>query len=454
MTDKENFPLLQNIFLAILLVFSTSISAYAGNVKKIDITGSQRIEPSTIATYMNVGVGDTIDGGTTDRILKNLFATGLFADVSVDEHNGVIEVNVVENPVISEIAFEGNKSVADEELLAEIQMRPRQVYTRTKVQSDTSRLYQIYRRQGRFSVSIEPKVIRRDQNRVDLIFEINEGGITKVESIRFVGNKHYDDGKLRGEISTKERAWYRFISNDDRYDPDRLAYDQELLRNFYLSKGYADFQVLSATAELSNNKKGFFITITVEEGERYKVTGVEFVSAIGKLDTSLLQDSVEVEINDWYNANDVRDSITSITDTLGDMQYAFVNVVPDIRKNDEDRTIVVVFRIDETPRAFVERINFNGNIRTLDKVLRREMELVEGDPFNRSKLADSERKLRNLDFFDLVNVDVKKGSAPDKTILDVDVQEKSTGELSIGAGFSSSDGPLADLRVRERNLLG
>lgn len=454
MSGNKNLMSIRTVLWAFAFIILSSLPAHAAKIQKIEIAGSQRVEPSTIAAYMDVRVGDTIDGYTTDRILKNLFATGLFADVAVEERGGIITVNIIENPVISEIAFEGNKNVTDEELLSEIQMRPRQVFTRTKVQSDTSRLYQIYRRQGRFSVSIEPKVIQRDQNRVDLVFEINEGDITKVESIRFVGNQNYDDSKLRSEISTKESAWYRFISNDDRYDPDRLAYDQELLRNFYLSQGYADFQVLSATAELSNDKKGFYITFTVEEGERYKVTGTEFVSAIESLDTSLLQDSVEVDVGDWYNADDVRDSISSITNTLGDMQYAFVNGSPDIRKNATERTIVVVFRIDETPKAFVERINFNGNIRTLDKVLRREMLIVEGDPFNRTKLSESERNLRNLDFFELVNVDVKGGSAPDKTVIDVDVQEKSTGELSIGAGFSSSDGPLADLRIRERNLLG
>ena len=426
----------------------------AQRVKKIEIMGSQRVEESTIASYMDLKTGDNIDSVTTDRVLKNLFATGLFSDVKVANKDGVVQIQVIENPVVNRIAFEGNDEIEDEELLAEIQLRQRQVFTRTKVQSDVSRLYQIYRRQGRFSVDIQPKIIRLDQNRVDLVFEIQEGDITEIESIRFVGNSGYSDSKLRSVISTKESAWYRFLSNSDRYDQDRLSYDQELMRNFYLSQGYADFQILSSVAELSNNKEDFFITFTIEEGERYTISSTEIESGIRNLDIEPLKDSLQLEAGDWYDADKVKLSIEKMTDALGDMQFAFVDIRPDIRKDRENKKIDLVFVINETPRVFVERINVNGNIRTLDKVLRREMELVEGDPFNRTKLSKSERNIRNLDFFENVEVDVQQGSAPDKTVVDINVQEKSTGELSLGAGFSSSDGPLADISIRERNLLG
>lgn len=440
--------------LAALQLCTTSSFAYAETLRNIVINGTERVEPSTVSSYMDVKVGDELDAGANDRVLKSLFATGLFADVKVSGAGGVMTVDIVENPLINEIAFEGNEKIEDKDLLAEIQLRQRQVFTRTKVQSDVTRLYQIYRRQGRFSVVIEPKVIRLDQNRVNLVFEIQEGDVTKVEGIRFVGNKSYDDSKLRGQISTKESAWYRFMTSDDRYDPDRLAYDQEMLRNFYLSQGYADFQILSAVAELSPDKKGFYITVTVEEGERYKVSKVDFISDLKNFDANTLKQYVKFDVNDWYDADKVKDSVSSVTDALGDLQYAFVDVKPDIRKNKEAHTLDVVFLISETPRVFVERINVNGNIRTLDKVVRREMEVVEGDPFSRTKLAKSEKNIRNLDFFDTVKVDVKQGSAPDRTVVDVDVQEKSTGEVSIGAGFSSTDGPLADLRLTERNFLG
>ncbi|MGH1376774.1 MAG: outer membrane protein assembly factor BamA [Alphaproteobacteria bacterium] len=442
---------------SLMLLATTSLSAEAiaaQTIKKIEISGAQRIEESTIASYMDMKPGDKLKADSTDEIVKGLFATGLFADVRVVEENGIVKVDVIENPLINEIVFEGNDEIGDEELLAEVQLRARQVFTRTKVQSDVARLYQVYRRQGRFSASIQPKIIRLDQNRVNLVFEVQEGDITKVESIRFIGNKSYDDDKLRSTISTKESAWYRFLNNNDRYDPDRLHFDQELLRDFYFSQGYADFQILSAVAELSNDKDNFFLTFTVEEGVRYKVESTEVVSHIRDFDASVLNKNISIDAGDWYDADRVKRDVSKITDHLGDLQYAFVDVRPDVRKNKEEGTIVVSFTVNETPRAFVERINVNGNVRTLDKVIRREMELVEGDPFNRSKLAKSERGIQNLDFFETTNVEVSQGSAPDKTVIDVTVQEKSTGELSIGAGFSSSDGPLADLRIRERNFLG
>ncbi len=446
---------LLTLFLAVsVLMISSSLSYAASSVRSIEVEGAQRIEASTIQSYMNLQVGDPIDVSSTDRVLKTLFATGLFADVKVQNNNGVIKIKVVENPIISEIAFEGNDDLDDEALLAEIQLRPRQVFTRTKVQSDVTRLHQVYRRQGRFSASVQPKIIRLDQNRVNLVFEVEEGDITRVESIRFVGNRKYDDDKLRSVISTKETAWYRFISNNDRYDPDRLSFDQDLLREYYFSQGYADFQILSAVAELSDDKDSFFITLSMDEGERYKFANIGFLSQIRDFDPETLSQSVTFETGDWYNADKLKTSIEKMTDQMGDLQYAFVDIKPDIKKDRENRTISVTFIVNETPRVFVERINVNGNIRTLDKVVRRELLLVEGDPFNRSRLEKSENNVRNLNFFENVDVEVSQGSAPDKTILDINLEEKSTGELSLGAGFSSSDGPLADFRIRERNLLG
>ncbi|GJL84848.1 MAG: outer membrane protein assembly factor BamA [Micavibrio sp.] len=438
-----------------LSILLTPAAAYAAaTIKEVRIEGTERVEPATVMSYMDLQVGDTAERADLDRALKSLFGTGLFADVSLDLQGNILLVDLIENPVINEIAFEGNDRIEDEELLSEIQLRPRQVFTRTKVQSDVSRLYQIYRRNGRFSINIEPKVIRLDQNRVNLVFEIQEGDVTNVKSIRFVGNKHFDDSKLRSEITTSETAWYKFISTDDRYDPDRLAFDQELLRRFYLAQGYADYNLISAVAELSDDKDDFFITFTVDEGDRYKVKSTGIDANLRNFDPASLKETIEIEAGDWYDADLVQETVDKLTDALGDLQYAFVSVRPDISRNREDNTVDIVFQVSETPRVFVERINVNGNMRTLDEVVRRELLLDEGDPYNRSKLARSEQNIRNLDFFENVTVDVSQGSAPDKTVVDVDVSEKSTGELSIGAGFSTSDGPLADLRIRERNLLG
>lgn len=442
-------------FLLVLVICGVAVPAMAQAVlERIDIQGAQRIEESTILSYIDLQPGDAVDRAALDKALKRLFSTGLFADVALRQNGGTLVVDILENPVVNEIAFEGNSQIEDSELQSEIQIRQRQVFTRTKVQSDVTRLYQVYRRNGRFSVNIEPKVIKLDQNRVNLVFEIQEGNVTKVESIRFVGNKHFDDSRLRSEISTKEDVWYRFLSSDDRYDPDRLAFDQELMRRFYLSQGYADFNLVSANAELSNERDRFYITFTLNEGERYKVGDVKLDSALRGFDAEVLRSDVNIATGHWYNANLVQESVDHITDALGDRQYAFADVRPDIQRNRADKTVDIVFKISESPRVFVERINVNGNVRTLDKVVRREFLLVEGDPFNKSKLARSEQRIRNLDFFETVDIVIRPGSAPDKTIIDVDVSEKSTGELSVGAGFSTSDGPLADFSIRERNLLG
>lgn len=455
MMNKSRMLRALGLVLTMAVVAVIPVRAWAETVSRIEVSGSERIEEATVVSYMDLKPGDPLDEIAVDRALKSLFSTGLFADVKVvDAGGGVVKVSVSENPIVNQISFEGNDKIEDDELLGEIQLRPRQVFTRTKVQSDLSRLNQVYRRQGRFSVNIEPKVIRLDQNRVDLVFEIDEGDVTEVKTIRFVGNKRFDDDKLRSVISTKQAAWYRFLSSDDRYDEDRLSYDQELLRNYYLSRGYADFSVVSATAELSPDKKSFFLTFTIEEGDRYKVAGTSIVSELRNFDTNALQDSINFSTGDWYDADKVKETVSAMTDYLGDLQYAFVNVKPDIQKDREKKEVLVVFTVSETPPVFVERVNINGNVRTMDKVLRREIEVVEGDPFNRSKVAKSEQNIKNLDYFENVKLDVKQGSAPDKTVIDVDVQEKSTGELSIGAGFSSTDGPLADFRIRERNLLG
>ncbi|MGB4057849.1 MAG: outer membrane protein assembly factor BamA [Alphaproteobacteria bacterium] len=454
MRNTKRNRLLGLILGAFLLFVQAHTASAQGVLRDVQIKGNERVETATVLSYMDIKAGDPMTRERLDSTLKGLFATGLFADVALNQQGDVLQVTVVENPVINEIAFEGNDKIKDEDLLGEIQLRPRQVFTRTKVQSDVSRLYQVYRQSGRFSVNIEPKVIRLDQNRVNLVFEIEESGVTTVKKISFVGNKHFDDSRLRSEISTKESAWYRLLSSDDRYDPDRLAFDQEMLRKFYLSQGYADFRIMSAVAELSDDRDNFFITFTVEEGDRYKVGNVSIDSKIRNFDAAQLNDQLVLKKGDWYDADVVQEIVDGITDELGDSQYAFVTVRPDVRRNREAKIVDVVFQVNETPRVFVERINVVGNVRTQDKVLRREMLLVEGDPFNKSKLARSEQNIRDLDFFETVDVKAKPGSAPDKSVIDIDVAEKSTGELSVGAGFSTNDGPLADFRIRERNLLG
>ncbi|MBL6957611.1 MAG: outer membrane protein assembly factor BamA [Rhodospirillales bacterium] len=423
-------------------------------VSEIVVEGAQRIEPGTVRSYLLIQEGDTFDRRRIDRSLKSLFATGLFADVSLREDGTRLIVKVVENPVINRIAFEGNKRIEDDELDAEISLRPRVIYTRTKVQNDVKRILTLYRRNGRFAAAVEPKVIQQPQNRVDLVFEINEGKLTEVRNVRFIGNREFSDTRLQEVIRTRESRWYRFLSSDDTYDPDRLTLDRELLRRFYLEEGYADFRVVSAVAELTPDRKDFFITFTMEEGSRYTFGDVDIVAQLKDLNPENLRQEIEIEKGDWYNSEEVEKAIDVLTTAVGTLGYAFVDVRPRINRNRETKTINLTVEIGEGPRVFVERIDINGNVRTADKVVRREVRLVEGDAFNASKLRRSKKNVQDLNFFEKVNVEQIPGSAADKTVVKVDVEEKSTGSLSLGAGFSTTNGALADIGIRERNLLG
>lgn len=433
---------------------TVELAQNSGSVREIIIEGMQRIEPGTVKSYLLIREGDAFDAARIDRSLKSLFATGLFADVTLRRRGETLVVSVVENPVINRIAFEGNREVTNEDLDAEVALRPRVIYTRTKVQNDVKRILGIYRASGLFAATVEPKVIQLPQNRIDLVFEINEGEPTEISNIRFVGNREFSDSRLRGVIRTKETTWWRFFSSDDKFDPDRLTFDRELLRRFYLSDGFADFRVVSAVAELTPDRKDFFITYTMEEGARYQFGKVDVLVRLRDLKVEDIADAVDIDEGDWYDVEKVNKAIVALTNRIGELSYAFVDVRPRINRDRENKTIGIVFEINEGARVFVERIDISGNVRTQDDVVRREFRLVEGDAFNSAKLRRSRQRIQNLGFFEKVNVERLPGSAPDKTVLKVDVEEKSTGQLSFGAGFSSTNGVLGDIGVTENNFLG
>ncbi|MEJ0071677.1 MAG: outer membrane protein assembly factor BamA [Pseudomonadota bacterium] len=428
--------------------------AISARVEQIRIEGSQRIEPDTIRSYLTLKVGDNFDPVEIDKSLKTLFATGLFADVTIGRQGGDLMVRVVENPIINRIAFEGNSKLEDKTLLDEVQLRPRVVYTRTKVQNDVKRILDLYRRNGRFAATVEPKVIQLPQNRVDLVFEIHEGSRTGISRITFIGNKQFGDGELRGAIQTVESRWFRFLSNDDSYDPDRVTYDRELLRRFYLKNGYADFKVLSAVAELAPDQGSFYLTFTIDEGERYKFGKIDVSSTLKNLDVDVLRSQLQTAEGDWYDAEKIDDTIKRLTDQVGNLGYAFVEVEAVVKRDRTSRTIGLTYEIREGPKVFVERIDITGNVRTLDKVVRREFRLVEGDAFNTAKLRRSQQRIRNLGFFKKVDVNNVAGSTPDKTVIQVNVEEQSTGEITVGAGYSTSESVIGEVTLRERNLLG
>ena len=445
---------------SVLMLSVVGSSVHAQNIgsgdpiQEIRVEGNQRIEPETIRSYMQINPGDPFDAEKIDQALKNLFATGLFADVNLRRDGNALVVAVKENPIINKLAFEGNKRIDDDALNAEVQLRPRVVYTQTRVQQDVKRILDLYRRSGRFAATVEPKIIKLDQNRVNLVFEIHEGDITYVRRIDFVGNKVFSDSDLRDVILTRIHHWYLFLTNADAYDPDRLTVDKEQLRQFYLTEGYADFRVVSAVAELSPEQDAFFITFNVEEGERYKFGKIDIKTTLKGLNPDTLRGDVTTKEGDWYDASKVQDTVKALSDRLGNLGYAFVDVRPRIDRDAKKRILTLTYDIQEGPKVYVERIDISGNVRTQDKVIRREFRLAEGDAFSTEKMDRTQQRLKNLDFFESVDISEAPGSTPDKTIIKVKVQEKSTGSLSFGAGFSTSDGPLGTVGVQERNLLG
>ena len=398
--------------------------------------------------------GVTITESDLDDSLKRLFETGLFADVAVRREGSEVVVRIVENPIINRIAFEGNLRIDDDILRDEITLRPRVVYTRSRVQADLLRIIEIYRSSGRFAARVVPKVVQLPQNRVNLIFEIHEGSPTEVRRITFIGNTRFSDGELRDAIQTRESGFFSFFSGGDLYDPDRLAFDRELLRRKYLNAGYADIRVVSAVAELTPDQDAFFITFTLEEGERYRFGKIGVASALRDLDVKPLEAAVEIAEGDLYSAADIEEAVSALTDAAGRAGYAFVDVRPRTERDRDNRLIGLTFEIEEGPRVFIERIDIRGNLRTEDRVIRREFRLVEGDAFNSDHIRRARRSLRNLGFFEQVEIKNVSGSAPDQTVIEVAVKERATGEISFGAGYSTAVGAVADIVLRERNLLG
>ncbi|MCL2469445.1 MAG: outer membrane protein assembly factor BamA [Alphaproteobacteria bacterium] len=421
---------------------------------KIRIEGAQRLERDTILSYLMLKAGEPVSEESLDHALKSLYGTGLFSDVALTLEGRELVVKVVENPIVSRIFFEGNDALTTKDLEKEVQLKPRLVYTLPKLQSDVQRILDLYRRSGRFAATVDPKIVKLDQNRVDIIFEINEGKHTGVKRISFVGNKAFDDSDLRGVINTQESAWWKFFSSSDFYDPDRTNYDRELLRRFYLNEGYADFRVVSAVAEMTPDREDFFLTFTVEEGPRYRFGNIDIVSEIKGVDIKALKKNLFTAKGDWYSADKVERSIVKLTAVLGDQQYAFVDIVPETTKNKDGLTIDVTYHIKPGQPVYIGRIDIAGNTRTIDKVIRREMLVAEADPFSATKIRRSEQRIRDLGFFETVKVTPQEGAQPDRSDIRVDVTERSTGEISVGAGFSSTDGPLGDFSIRERNFLG
>ena len=427
--------------------------ASAQGAAAIQVQGNKRVDADTIRGYFNLKPGERLDAAKIDDGLKALYATNMFEDVRISQAGGRVIVTVAENPIINRVAFEGNRRVKDEQLVAEVQSKARSPLSRPMVQADVQRIIEIYRRSGRFDVRVEPKIIDRPNSRVDLVFEISEGDKTTIRRIVFVGNKAFSDWKLKDVITTGQTNWLSFLKNNDVYDPDRVNADQELLRRFYLKNGYADFRIVSANV-VNEPGSGFVLTLTFEEGDQYRFGTIEVLSNVRAVDAATLRRLTRGSPGAVYNAEQVEKSMEEISIELAKRGYAFAQVRPRGDRDFANKRINVLYSVEEGSRVYVERINIRGNTRTRDYVLRREIDLYEGDAYNRAFVDRAERRLKNLGYFKNVKISNEPGSAADRVIVNVDVEEQMTGEFSIAGGYSTSDGLIAEVSVGERNFLG
>ncbi len=453
-------PLLLALVGAGVLGGASGASAQDNTISEIRVEGNQRIEDSTVLSNLTVRPGTRLEAESTfdplllDAALKSLFQTELFADVTFIRDGDALVVRVVENPIVNLVAFEGNQRIEDLDLAGEITLRQRTVFTRSRARIDQERLLTVYRRSGRFGASVVPKVILLDQNRVNVIFEIDEGPLTGIAGINFVGNRAFSDGALRDVMRTRESRWWRFLTSSDRYDPDQLAFDEELIRRHYFDRGYLRLKILSTTAELLPEGDAFLITIAVDEGGRYTFSEVATASDLPEVDAEPLEELVETEPGDEYSRSAVQETVGILSDAVVVAGFPFVQVDVEPEVDDEARTVALTYRLSEGERLYVDRIDIKGNVRTLDSVIRRYLRIAEGDPLNRGLLARSRTLVGNLGFFSDVQFQEVAGSAPDQRNIELTVAEQSTGEISFGLGYSTSRGAIGNISLRERNLLG
>jgi outer membrane protein insertion porin family len=425
-----------------------------GVVQAITVTGNQRIETGTIESYMVIQQGDPFDENKINLSVKTLYATGLFQNVSIARQGNTLNVTVVENPTVDQVFFVGNKSVTDKDALAAISLKPRAVFTAAAAEADRRTLLDLYAKKGRFDATVTPNIIKLSDNRVNVVFQCNDGTQTLISRITFIGNQHFSQGKLREVISTRQQAWFRFLSSTDQYNPERVEYDEELLRQFYLHEGYADFQMNSANAELAPDRKSFYLTYNFTEGPRYRIGSVEVVSSIRNLSGAQLRGLVPISKGDWFDGDAIAEGITAVSTRAQDLGYAFAQVNPFVKTDPATRLATVRLDVVQGPEVYIQRIDITGNTRTEDKVIRRELTVAEGDGYNQTKIDKSTSNLKDLGFFKDQNITNSPGTTPQQVILNAKVTEQATGQFSLGGGYSSSLGALLNAGLSQNNFLG
>ena len=442
---------------ATALQLATVTVAEAAVVSRVEVRGNRRIDAETIRNNVNIQPGRNFTAADVDEAVKRLFATGLFSDVRINQSGSTLIVTVVEYSIVNQVLFQGNKKIKDADLSRQIQLQPRASFSDSLLASDVETIRQAYARIGRDDAVVTSQVVDLGDNRVNVVFDIQEGGRTKIASIEFEGNNAYSDSRLRDVISTKRSGLLSFLSRNDIYDEDRLRADEEMLRRFYYNHGYADFRVISSYGELDEAKNSYRVVFTVDEGQRYRFGSIEVESTVAGLDDETLRGSIKTRQGDYYSARDIEETLVALGERAAGLGYAFAQVTPRGDRNFENQTISVVYSIDQGPRAYIERIEIRGNSRTRDYVIRREFDISEGDAFNQVLVQRAKRRLERLDFFTTVNIATAPGSEADQVVLIVDVVEKSTGELSIGGGYTTGGqnaGFSVEGSIAERNFLG
>jgi outer membrane protein insertion porin family len=454
------------VFLSLCIVFSGSVAvqlaavsqAEAAVVSRIDVSGNERVDSDTVRNYIGIRPGVSFGNTAIDEAVKRLFATGLFSDVQINQRGSVLVVVVAEYQIVNQVIFQGNRKIKDAQLAEAVSLQPRSAYSESTMLADVQAIKSAYSRIGRDDARVVASTQKLDGNRVNVIFEITEGGRTKIVAINFVGNNAFSDGRLHDVVRTKKSNFLSFLSRKDVFDEAQLRVDEELLRRFYYDRGYADFQIVSSHADLDEAENKYTITFTVDEGEKYTFGEITLDSTISGIDTQSLERYVETRRGDTYSATDVEDTLIAITERLAGQGYAFAQVTPRGDRDFVNRTISVLYTIDQGQRAYIERIEVRGNTRTRDYVIRREFDISEGDAFNQVLIQRARKRLEDLDYFESVDISTVPGSSPDQVILVVDVVDKSTGEFSIGAGYATGSTPTSGFilegGITERNFLG
>ncbi len=440
--------------LVVALLLPAAALAQEFRFTSIQVQGNERVDPSVIAGFAQIPEGETISAGALNAAFQRVVNSGLFEEVDFDPRGGTLVITVRENPVVNILNFEGNRRIDDDDLREVVGSRARRTFSPAQAERDAAAIADLYRQRGRFAAEVTPRIIDRSGNRVDLVFEIREGGPVVIERLSFVGNRAFSDSRLRGALATRQAGILRTFIRSDAFLEERIELDRALLRDFYLARGYVDFEVLSVTPEIAREGDAFFLTFTIREGQQFRVGRVDVASEVPGLSAEEFRDDLRVRSGVVFSPTIVDNTVTRMERRATQAGRRFVRVDPRVTRNEREGTLDIDFVLVEGERLFVERIDIQGNVTTVDRVIRREFRSAEGDPLNPRELRESAERIRALGFFSDVDVQGRQGSTDDQVVVDVNVEETTTGSLGFGVSFSRAERFGAALSFSETNFLG